>query len=54
MLYGVSVDLHIMNDEYGDHLKWPSEEKVIITLLNKQTDDQHHRIEKHLKEQNYY
>ena len=49
MLYGVSTDLHIMDGEYDHHLKWPLEEKVIITLLNKQTDDQHHRIEKYFK-----
>ena len=49
MIYGVSIDLCTMDGEHDDHLKWPCEEKVSVTLLNEQTDDQHHKTEGHFK-----
>ena len=48
-VYGISVELYTVNGEYDDHLKWLFEEKVNITLMNKQSDDQHHIIEKWFK-----
>ena len=45
-IYGISVELCAVDGEYDDQLEWPFEEKVNITLMNKERDDQHHKIEK--------
>ena len=47
--YGVTIELYIMEGEYDAYLKWPFEKKVRVTLLNKRTDDQHHKIERYFK-----
>ena len=49
MIYGVIIDLYIMDGEYDGYLKWPFEKNIIITRLNNQTDDQHHKVEKYFE-----
>ena len=48
MIHGVLVNLHIMKCEHDTKLNWPFENKISITLLNKETDDNH------LKKENYF
>ena len=49
MIYAACIDLHTVAGEYDDILKWPLEGKISITMLNKQTNNQHHKIEKYFK-----
>ena len=49
MIYAVCIDLYTVAGEYDVHLKWPFENKISVTLLNKQTNDRHYQIEKYFE-----
>ena len=49
VVYGIIIELCIVNGEYDTHLKWPFEKRVGVTQLNIHTDDQHHKMDHYFK-----